>query len=389
MTGRLPSRQRVGRGIKSALWNPIIAKEVHSRMRNARALILLIGFVAIMAAIGYVSYRNLDPETSRVTALTSSGTKVFVPLAWAALAMLSLFVPGLLGGAIAGERERQTLDLLLCTPMRPGRIIMGKLVASLLFILFLVVASLPIFSIVFILGGIPFVLVFQVFVILVATVFMFGSFGIMCSVLLKRSAQATLSAFVLATLAYLGPLLFSNLLHSSYYSYGIGSSAPPVLSDLSPYVAMQYTLDASTQVQDTLSTCAPGVSSASELCSPPTTNPSINAAFGNVLMAGGVSVICLFISVAVLRGPSRPFRSRPLLAQELSFGGPVRAPVMLYCVQCWWSTPAGKLTHCQRCRQPLRVPPPGFSTSDGVAEPVTAAVPMQAQGALGPPQGLS
>ncbi len=59
-----------------------------------------------------------------------------------------------MAGSIAGERERQTLDMLLATKMKPWSIVLGKLESSLSSVLMLAVSSLPVLSIVFIFGGV-------------------------------------------------------------------------------------------------------------------------------------------------------------------------------------------------------------------------------------------
>jgi len=45
--------------------------------------------------------------------------------------LLALMVPSFASGTISGEKERQTLEMLLASPMRPGAIVMGKLLAAL------------------------------------------------------------------------------------------------------------------------------------------------------------------------------------------------------------------------------------------------------------------
>ncbi len=52
--------------------------------------------------------------------------------------------PSFAAGAITGEKERKTYEMLLASPMRPGSIVLGKLVASLAHLAVLVFCSLPI-----------------------------------------------------------------------------------------------------------------------------------------------------------------------------------------------------------------------------------------------------
>ena len=43
----------------------------------------------------------------------------------------SLMAPSFAAGAITGEKERLTYEMLLASPLRPGAIVLGKMVASL------------------------------------------------------------------------------------------------------------------------------------------------------------------------------------------------------------------------------------------------------------------
>ena len=65
------------------------------------------------------------------------------------LALIVFITPGLTAGVISSERERQTLNMLLTTTQSSTSIIIGKLVSSVAYLLLLMIASLPLYSIVF------------------------------------------------------------------------------------------------------------------------------------------------------------------------------------------------------------------------------------------------
>ncbi len=56
----------------------------------------------------------------------------------------SLMAPTFAAGAISGEKERKTYEMLLASPLHPWAIVIGKMVASLTHLAVLIVASLPI-----------------------------------------------------------------------------------------------------------------------------------------------------------------------------------------------------------------------------------------------------
>lgn len=79
--------------------------------------------------------------------------ELFMLLSMMQLGMIGFVVPGLTAGVISGERERQTLNILLTTNVSATRLILGKWLASLSFMTFLVFATIPLYAIVFLYGG--------------------------------------------------------------------------------------------------------------------------------------------------------------------------------------------------------------------------------------------
>ena len=67
--------------------------------------------------------------------------------------LVLFFVPALTAGAIAGERERQTLATLQVTMLRTRAILIGKVVSALVFLVLMIVAALPVLSVAYLLGG--------------------------------------------------------------------------------------------------------------------------------------------------------------------------------------------------------------------------------------------
>ena len=45
--------------------------------------------------------------------------------------LASMMTPSFAAGAITGEKERKTYEMLLASPLKPGAIVVGKMVASL------------------------------------------------------------------------------------------------------------------------------------------------------------------------------------------------------------------------------------------------------------------
>lgn len=67
--------------------------------------------------------------------------------------MLLFIMPALTASSISGERERQTLELMLTTTMEPRDMVLGKLASSLVTMLVLAVSALPVQALVFVYGA--------------------------------------------------------------------------------------------------------------------------------------------------------------------------------------------------------------------------------------------
>lgn len=211
--------------------NPVLQKEMKIRMRGWRAAGMIgvyLIFMALTASFVMIMARQ-DYYRSTIDSELAMGS--YIGLAIMQFVLISFISPALTTGAISGEREKQTLDLLLCTRMTPLSIVIGKLFASISQIMLLIVASLPIFSTVFLFGGISFKELLQLFGFFIIIAITFGSIGIFFSSYFKRTTAANVLAYgtiaflcagtILLTIMYLGitqdydykgvfPLLYSN-----------------------------------------------------------------------------------------------------------------------------------------------------------------------------------
>jgi ABC-type transport system involved in multi-copper enzyme maturation permease subunit len=232
------------------VWNPIVEKEVRSRMRSWRAPTVITLYLAVLGGIGYAVYsqmtRSLAPIAGYSTTTPATlGIGTFALLTALELLLIAFITPGLTAGAISGERERQTFDLLLCTRVRPAGIVLGKLIASLLFVLLMLLISVPLFSVVFLLGGVELDQVLSIFVIGLVTALTLGTLGLFCSAVARRSTAATVSSYGLALLLLFGTLLAGFLFPATYNPASSSRPAPPVYVLASPITALAASLPSS------------------------------------------------------------------------------------------------------------------------------------------------
>lgn len=142
------------------LTNPVLVREMRARMRGRRAAVLItfwLAFNGAVLAIAYLAAENIAEDRFGFggfanTVAISRG--VYEWTLFAMLLLMVLIVPAQAAGAIAGERERQTLVPLQVTLLTPWRILVGKVLASVVFLGLLVVVAMPLLAVGYLLGGI-------------------------------------------------------------------------------------------------------------------------------------------------------------------------------------------------------------------------------------------
>lgn len=187
--------------------NPIIVKELRSRMRGARAFAILTSMLLLLGSVSYVLYRIMV-STLRYTNLPISpqiGQTLFMGLAFLELMMVCFITPAVTAGAFSSEREKLTCEMLLATPLRPASILWGKLVSALSYVFLLIFAAVPMASLVFIFGGVAPRDMIKALVILVATSVTLGVIGIFMSVWLGRTGRATVFSYLVVLAILIAP----------------------------------------------------------------------------------------------------------------------------------------------------------------------------------------
>lgn len=172
--------------------------ELKLKMKNVSVPVIIMlynVFFALISIISLISFSDLSNVGWDNT--FSDLISVFFILGILQCVFIFLLSPISTASAIAGERERGTLDLLLASPMQPMQIILGKLAANIFIILLFSISSMPILSVGFIFGGIGLKEFVFFFFILFFMAFYCSSIGIYCSCKVsKRIIAFFLTGFI-------------------------------------------------------------------------------------------------------------------------------------------------------------------------------------------------
>jgi ABC-type Na+ efflux pump permease subunit len=155
----------------------------------------VIGVTAWLATVGWTRSATLG-ETARF------GPLLFKVLTLVQLLLFLFFSALGAASAVAQEKDRRTFVLLLMTDLRNREIVLGKLFGSMLAILILLAATVPVLMLNLLLGGVALSQVVQAMTLVTATTLAAGSLGGLIALWRDRTFQA-LALTVLFLVLYL------------------------------------------------------------------------------------------------------------------------------------------------------------------------------------------
>jgi ABC-2 type transport system permease protein len=220
--------------MRNLIINPVLNKEFKLRFRSIKSFlgilfyllalgIIIIGFVFIQSLTN--AYGYFKPDQSR---------EMFMMLSFLQLALILFITPGLTAGVISSERERQTLNIMLTTTQSSASIILSKLISSISYLLLLILASLPLYSFVFLFGGISPGQVLTTLGFYIFTIIAYGSLGVLFSTIIRKTIVSMVTTYGV-TLFLAGGTAFLMLL---FIQLSNGFSATPTLNPFAYFVGL-------------------------------------------------------------------------------------------------------------------------------------------------------
>ncbi len=186
--------------------NPVLARELTERMRGLRATVMLSAYLAVLGLVVVLFYRSeSDSGNSRfgaspITELATAGEGIFEWTLLFAMLLVLFLVPGFTAGSVAGERERQTLVPMQVSLLSPLSIVLGKIGASVAFTLLLVLATLPLLTVTYLIGGVTLGDVLQGAGMVMFTAVVIAALSVACSTFMRRVQTATVLSYGLVLL---------------------------------------------------------------------------------------------------------------------------------------------------------------------------------------------
>ena len=173
------------------------------------------------------------------------GQGLFAALLLLMTLQVVFLAPASTAGAITLEREKQTLELLVTTPISSLAIVIGKLLSALIYVFLLIAASIPLMAVVFVFGGVGPEDVVRGYIVLIVAALGLGSFGLFCSSLVKRttaSTAITIFGVLAITIGTVFVLVFWQAMtefdnNGNRRAGPLGIRTPTALAWINPFVA--------------------------------------------------------------------------------------------------------------------------------------------------------
>lgn len=193
--------------------NPVLGKELRTRMRGTRAYWVLFAHVMLLSVALFIAYLFMYQRfvgASYVVGMDPVGRMLFQVLFVAQAIFLSMITPALTAGMITIEREQRTYELLMLTMLRPREVASGKLLSAFGFAVLLLTASLPLAGICFMMGGVSQQEILVVYVMLAVASLFYGALGLLFSAMMRTTAVSTASTYVVALAIFVVTALLAS-----------------------------------------------------------------------------------------------------------------------------------------------------------------------------------
>jgi ABC-type transport system involved in multi-copper enzyme maturation permease subunit len=193
---------------------PVFNFELMATARRGRFFLVRSFYATILLVILWAVHSAWTAETGGE--LMASQVKWFALSAFAGIVVgqeiLTLaLTPALVAGVIADEKQRKTLHYLLASQLTSPEIVLGKLFVRMLYLMILLGVSLPVLSLLVLMGGIDPRLVLLGCLATLSTGWFLAALSIWASTIARRVRDAFVIAYGLEGLWLFSPILFRTL----------------------------------------------------------------------------------------------------------------------------------------------------------------------------------
>ncbi|MCD8035894.1 MAG: ABC transporter permease [Clostridiales bacterium] len=199
--------------------NPVLRREAKTSLRNWKIFYAVAGYILVVTAVAAITIWQLMYNSYNASFNPSEIVTIYIGLTILQLVLVLFMTPAFTAGSISGERERQTLDLLLVTKMSPLSIVIGKFLSGLALIVLMIIATMPIFALIMYFGGtsVQYIVAVTGYMILICG--LFGAIAIFFSTVFKKTVTSMVFTYICTGILCGGTIIVYFILCSVYGSY--------------------------------------------------------------------------------------------------------------------------------------------------------------------------
>ena len=226
------------RKVIPVLAGPLFSREALTVPRQLTHFLIRSGYIAALFVLMYTAAQTTFgwQQVRNLGDIARFGQLVFQVIAVVQLALMIFFAVLFAAGNVAQEKDRRTMLLLLMTDLRDTELVLGKLCSSLLLPGVLLIASIPVFAIIQMLGGVSLNQIFCAVAISAAAGLFAGSWGSLVAFWREKTFQ-TLAISLIGIVLYLG------IVEGLVAIVGPLSGSGLVVGSMNPFRAMMRVLD--------------------------------------------------------------------------------------------------------------------------------------------------
>ncbi|MGB7160668.1 MAG: ABC transporter permease subunit [Tepidisphaeraceae bacterium] len=226
--------------------NPILLRVVEAAGRRRRDLFIRCGYLGLLIFLVIFSLVRSGTGGASLADLAKTSAGIFQNMSYLQLGLVALLAPIFTAGAITQEKDSQTYDILLATPLTNGQIVLGSLLSRIFFVIALLISGIPIFSITQIFGGVAIRSIVMSFAISAATAFVTGALA-MAIATFKVGTRRTIFSFYMFVVLYLvGLFLLDKLPFFQVAGRQVNPQTPSNISwftGIHPFLALRVVLN--------------------------------------------------------------------------------------------------------------------------------------------------
>ena len=217
--------------------NPVLRNESKISVRSIKFTLMIFAYIAVLSVAVMIYYSSVNEAIFSNGLYLESSKLFYVVMALGQAILLLFIVPALSSTAICSEREKQTLDILLSSKLTPFQIIIGKVSASSLRVIILIISTMPLYAIGAIIGVVKISNILSLIVFFIVNTIFVSSIGVFVSTYIKTSKVSTALSYALVLFIYIGIIFITwAILMITVYKMSMSGNTLTTVPKASPIV---------------------------------------------------------------------------------------------------------------------------------------------------------